>query len=181
MSTTVTLGEGRHASLRDKLSVQGRRILGPYFTDMVQHTSQRFPNLADLRDLDLNDEDRAVLTLGGLDGDLVAAFSDFQAAAIVAFVESWSYGPPPSMDTVYSQMGDDIEAFDLLAERCSQLALDAMKPKQWGPEGAGDPESPTVPSSASDGGWRDHETRSTIPARTGLTPSPNGVTGQSFT
>lgn len=175
----VNLPDGGHVVVHDKLTVAGRRVLAPAFTDMVQAMARQFPKLRDFATLDLTETEMATLMLGGADGEFMAKSLDFQSAAIVAFVKEWSYGPPPTLDTVL-HFTEDPDVFDELAAQVAPLALAAMKPKQWGPSGHGDPSSPTVPSSGSEPGGRAQTTPSTHLTETPSNGSESTTTGASF-
>jgi len=176
----VNLPDGGHVVLHDKLTVAGRRVLAPAFTDMISAVAAQVPNLHDFAKLDLSETEMATLVLGGADGAVVAKSMDFQAAAIVAFVKEWSYGPAPTMATVLS-FTDDPDVYDALAEVVAPLAISAMKPKKWGPDGHGDPSSPTVPSSGSEPGGRAQTTPSTHLTEPPSNWSENSDTAASFT
>lgn len=179
----VALPDGGQAVLYDKLTVAGRRVLAPAFAEMISAVVATFPKLKDFKDLNLSDQDMATLMLGGADGRMVATSMDFQAAAIVAFVKEWTYGPLPTTDTVL-RFTDDPEVFDALAAAVAPLAVKAMKVGEFGPAGARDPSSPTVPSPGSEAGGR-ADPPSTTPSPSQTPPpssgSESGSTDVSFT
>jgi hypothetical protein len=158
----VALPNNGYAELHEKITTRGKRVLTPIFQDFLLALVARFPQYSDFSKLDLSDEVTARQIFGAADGKLLAAAMDFQAAANVAFVKSWSLGAPPTMDTIWDL--PDPAVFDELSIHTSPLAVAAMADQRFGPSGKDDPESPTGPSAASQrGGGEETTTQSTNP------------------
>lgn len=135
------------AEIREKPTVAGRELLQEAGFEMFHHLMTRMPDieeatLADLKTVDIKQ----------LDGRFVGASHRLQRAAIVALLRSWSLPAPlPTMDTI----GDmELDVYDALAVATAPLVQVAMFGENFGPSGATDPASPTVPSSGSEPGER---------------------------
>ena len=170
--------EGGHAILREDLSARGRRVLTPVWTDFVNVLTHQFPDLKDFKELDLSDEQVSLKLALGSNGKFVGIAQDLQAAAIVAYLKSWSRGPLPSLDTVWDI--EPIEFFDALATAAAKLALrDMGGAGEFGPDGHADPNSPTVPSSDSRHGGEGQNPRSISQTTKHSSESESGNTGKS--
>lgn len=154
----VTLPDGHHAVLRDKVNVGGRqaleRTVGPVLT-----AYRRVRKLRDDAGVDdVEPDDGTVRGKIPYSEAEIDAIQRFQKAAIVALVKHWSKEdePPHSIEEVDEM---DPEDFEPLAKAVAPLAWEALRRKKTGVddgyvEGAdGAPvavlNSPTMPSNGS--------------------------------
>lgn len=138
---------GGQAEIREKPTVYGREILQQAGFDVMANLKRAMPDkeIATLADL-------TSLPLDSLDAELVASTHQLQRAAVVALLKSWSFPDAlPTMDSVGTM---DIDLYDALSRAVAPLVGKAMLGENFGPSGATDPSSPTVPSPASPDGGR---------------------------
>ena len=168
--------DGSHAILREDLSVRGRRVLTPVWTDFVNIMTKTFPDLKDFKKLDLTDEALNAQLMIKSDGKFVAISQDLQSAAIVAYLQSWNRGTLPTLDTVWDI--EPIEFYDALASEAAKLAIRDMTGGEFGPDGHADPNSPTVPSSDSRHGGEGQSPRSISQTTKHSSESESGSTAK---
>lgn len=147
----IELPGGQSAEIRDKPTVGGRDLLQEEGAGLFSLLAQRFPDLAEFKDVNIADFDRP----------LMAAFHRFNRAAVVALLKSWTLTlPVPTMDTIVDL---DADVYDAIGKAVAPLVLRIMTAEYLNKDEPSDPSTPSVPSFASSEGG---------PAPTTLTTTP---------
>lgn len=165
----IELPDGHSAELRDKLTVGGRETLGEVSADLYALIAQRCPDLESLKDF-------AELPPAAMDGQMMRQFHRLNRVAILVYLKSWTLEQPiPLSDAMLD--GLDVDIYDALAEKVAPLAMAQIRGANFAPnpENLADPDSPTGPSSGSDGGGQAPTTLTTLP------PNGSSESGKSST
>lgn len=146
---------GGTAELRDRLSVGNRSKIKAISADVFQTLKEKYPEEIVIG----KPMDTAKLRA---DGELATANDDFGIRAVLTFVESWDLECALPATFEEWEDFDDTDIFDALAGICVPLAYASIAPKvKVSPETVRDAESPTVPSSGSNGRGQAASTRTT--------------------
>jgi hypothetical protein len=156
----IELPGGHSAEVREKLKVGARDLMRRHGAGVAAALRGVGP---------VTDPNNLVLG-----ANEVELFQRFQYACIVALVESWTLPDPlPTMETIQDM---DAEVYDVLADAVAPLAMKLIAGVEFGPDGAGDPSSPTGPSPVSSDGVRGQLIPETNPIPTPSLASPSTST-----
>lgn len=147
----VQLPRGQWADLRPRLKVGQRNLIQRHSAGAATSIMKVETMRAEAQAALAGDQGAAITLMEGLnlsEADM-GAVQQWQHASIVAWVAGWSesLGPLPTMDTVEDL---DVDVYDALSAVCGPLTMGVMvDAAEDGPDGAGNPDSPSVPTDGS--------------------------------